>query len=111
MIHPLSGIEVLGIDVAPDTRCAHYHSERDIIAIRFKCCDRYYPCHACHDAIAGHAARQWSKAEFEQLAVLCGACGVELSIRQYMNCESTCPDCGAGFNPNCALHYELYFEI
>jgi uncharacterized CHY-type Zn-finger protein len=34
-----------------------------------------------------------------------------LAIRQYLNCQAACPGCGARFNPRCALHYHLYFEM
>jgi uncharacterized CHY-type Zn-finger protein len=109
-IHNPSGIEVIGIEVQSDTRCAHYHSPRDVIAIRFKCCDHYYPCYECHREVAGHLARQWPEAEFDREAVLCGACGSEMTISEYLGCNSICPGCQAEFNPNCALHYHLYFE-
>lgn len=43
------------------TRCIHYHSALDIIAIKFKCCDVYYPCYECHAEEAGHTAQVWPK--------------------------------------------------
>jgi len=54
-------VQVIGIDVDPETRCDHYHSDRDIIAIKFKCCGQWYPCHACHAEVAGHPAEVWPK--------------------------------------------------
>jgi uncharacterized CHY-type Zn-finger protein len=39
-----------------------------------------------------------------------GACSVEMTIREYLECESRCPACGAGFNPGCRNHYHFYFE-
>lgn len=33
---------VHGISVDDKTRCEHYHSLLDIIAIKFKCCGKYY---------------------------------------------------------------------
>jgi uncharacterized CHY-type Zn-finger protein len=104
----VSGIPVRGIEIDTRTGCAHYRSEVDIIAIKFNCCRTYYSCFHCHELEAGHPARTWSKAEFDEKAVLCGA---ELSILQYLNCQAACPACGAGFNPRCALHYHLYFEM
>jgi hypothetical protein len=59
---------------------------------------------------AGHPARVWPLAQFDEKAVLCGACGTELTILQYLNCQAVCPACRAGFNARCALHYHLYFE-
>ena len=48
--------EVFGPTVDDHTRCVHYATELDIIAIRFACCDRYYPCHLCHSETADHPA-------------------------------------------------------
>ena len=106
----ISGIRVRGIDIDALTGCAHYRSELDVIAIKFKCCLSYYACFQCHQLEARHPAQIWLQAEFDEKALLCGACGGELTIRQYLNCQSACPACRAGFNPRCALHCHLYFE-
>jgi uncharacterized CHY-type Zn-finger protein len=103
--------EVHGIDVTPRTGCAHYHGELDIIAIRFKCCDRFFACWHCHDALAGHPPLRWQPQDLDQPAILCGACGCRLTIRQYLGCDSLCPSCGESFNPRCRLHHPLYFEL
>ena len=103
-------IEIKGKLVDMQTRCVHYHSDLDIIAIKFKCCDTYYPCFSCHEEVAGHSAQVWGKNEFNVLAILCGACKKELTIRQYMESQATCPHCEAAFNPKCSNHYHLYFE-
>ncbi len=103
------GKRILGSDVGPKSECAHYHSELDIVAIRFKCCDTYFPCHRCHEALAGHSASVWPESEFDEKAVLCGACGTELKIHEYLGCNSRCPACGAAFNPGCKAHSSLYF--
>ena len=102
--------EVRGIDLDAETRCAHYRSALDVIAIRMKCCGVYYACKDCHEALAGHAIEVWPKAEWSRRAVLCGVCGEELSIAQYMESGSMCPVCGAAFNPGCRNHYQFYFE-
>ena len=102
---------VRGVDVDPQTRCAHYHDERDIIAIKFKCCGKWFSCHQCHATLAGHAAQVWSKEEFGECAVLCGNCGEQLTIHEYLGCESVCPHCERQFNPGCARHHHLYFEM
>lgn len=91
------------------TRCVHYRSPVDIIAIRFACCGEYYPCHRCHEEAAGHSARVWPLGSRAEKAVLCGACGEELSITDYL-ATTSCPQCGAPFNERCALHAHLYFE-
>jgi uncharacterized CHY-type Zn-finger protein len=43
--------------------------------------------------------------------VLCGACGYELTISEYLKCGFRCPLCESDFNPGCAKHYDLYFEM
>lgn len=107
----ISGIPVRGIELDARTRCAHYRSELDIIAVKFNCCLKYYSCFHCHELTAGHPVRIWPQTEFDEKAVLCGACGAELTIREYLNCQAVCPACRARFNPRCELHYHLYFEM
>ena len=111
MILNIHGEEVAGVDVAADTRCAHYHSDLDIIAIKFKCCGRWFPCFDCHAETAGHAPGVWPIYERNTQVVLCGGCGHQLSINEYFESDSTCPTCKAKFNPGCANHYHLYFEM
>ena len=103
--------KVYGVDVDPETRCAHYRSAVDIIAIKFKCCGRWYPCFECHAAVADHEPVVWPKTEADEKAVLCGVCGRQLSIREYVSCDPLCPSCGSEFNPGCRNHYHLYFEM
>src|ERR1700722_14637870 len=86
---------VTGIDLDAQTRCAHYRSALDIIAIKMKCCGVYYACKECHDALADHAIEVWPRHEWDQPVVLCGACGSELSIRQYLGCFDKCPVCSS----------------
>ena len=100
---------VLGPVVDEMTRCVHYRTEVDIVAIKFACCNEYYPCHRCHEETADHAAQQWGLAERDEEAVLCGACGSELTIATYLEILE-CPNCGAAFNEGCRLHTHLYFE-
>lgn len=103
------GPRVLGPVVDDETRCVHYRTELDVIAIRFACCGEYYPCHLCHAESAGHPAEQWPVAERDRHAVLCGVCRGELSIAEYLSVDS-CPACDAVFNPGCRLHTHYYFE-
>ena len=102
---------VRGIDLDSETRCAHWRTPLDIIAIKMKCCGIYYACKDCHDALADHPAQVWPQSEWNQKAVLCGACKAELRIRDYLECENVCPACGARFNPGCRYHYHYYFEM
>jgi len=100
---------VHGLDLDPETRCAHWRSDLDVIAIKMACCATYYACRECHDALAGHPATVWPKAQWGEPAVLCGVCGSELSIEAYLACGNRCPNCAAAFNPGCAKHKHLYF--
>ncbi len=101
---------VHGLDLDAQTRCAHYRSPWDIVAIRVKCCGEYYACKDCHEALAGHPLKTWPPTEWNRKAVLCGACGRELSVDEYLACESKCPICAAPFNPECRRHHGFYFE-
>ena len=80
------------------------------MAIKMACCGVYWACKDCHEELAGHAIAAWGRERRNELAVLCGACGVEMTIQEYMECEARCPGCGAGFNPGCRNHYHFYFE-
>jgi uncharacterized CHY-type Zn-finger protein len=102
---------IKGVDIDEQTRCGHYNSELDIIAIKFKCCGEWYPCIECHSAVADHAVEVWSPDEFNERAVLCGSCGHRLTVNEYLSAGSVCPKCKSGFNPGCANHYQLYFAI
>ena len=102
--------DIRGLDLDPQTRCAHYHSPLDIIAIKMKCCGLYYACRDCHIALADHPIAVWPRAEFDRHAILCGACKRELTINQYLQSASRCPACTAPFNPACANHHHFYFE-
>ncbi len=105
------GVPVRGVDVGPETRCAHYHGPQDIVAIRFPCCKAFYPCFACHKEATDHEARRWPAGQFDVPAVLCGECQAVLTIQHYLDADHTCLSCGADFNPNCARHYDRYFEV
>lgn len=103
-------MEIFGPVMDNETRCIHYHTEKDIIAIKFACCERYYPCYKCHEEHAKHAIKRWQQSQFNVKAILCGHCKHELTIQDYME-SSSCPQCMADFNPRCANHYAIYFEM
>lgn len=103
--------QVRGVDLDEQSRCAHYHGERDIIAIKLRCCGEFYACKECHDALADHLLTAWPQEMFDEAAVLCGECGAQLSINAYLACGNRCPECGSGFNPRCSLHHHFYFSI
>jgi uncharacterized CHY-type Zn-finger protein len=101
--------EVRGVGLDAETRCAHYHSELDIIAIKMACCGFYYACKDCHEELAGHPIKVWPAEAWNEKAILCGHCGDELTIAAYMASGYACPTCNAPFNPGCRNHYQFYF--
>ena len=107
----VSGIAIMGRPIDHQTRCEHYHSSVDIVAIKFKCCDQYFPCYQCHEETAGHRAEIWTKEHRDVKAILCGVCGFEMTILDYFSCRNQCPGCHSNFNPDCEKHYQLYFEL
>lgn len=108
---PAFDVPLRGIGVGEATRCAHYGTERDVVAFRFACCDTYYPCHACHDALTDHAVERWPRDRFDEPAVLCGVCRTELTANTYLDSPTECPFCGAPFNPGCVDHHDRYFAL
>lgn len=101
---------VLGAAIDGQTRCVHYSTLFDVVALKFACCGEFYPCHLCHAQSAEHGAKQWPHASRDELAVLCGVCGHLLSIAHYLE-VTQCPSCTAVFNPGCKLHADLYFQV
>jgi uncharacterized CHY-type Zn-finger protein len=104
-------IAVRGINLDVQTRCEHYRGPTDIVAIKMKCCGEYYACKDCHVELAGHPVEVWPEAEWDEKAILCGACRSELTISQYMRSGNRCVFCGADFNPKCRNHYHHYFAF
>jgi uncharacterized CHY-type Zn-finger protein len=103
--------KVRGLSLDPQTRCSHYHTPTDIIAIKMKCCGIYYACKDCHTLLAGHRIQVWPHSEWHEPAILCGACGTELSIHAYLHSDSRCPACHSPFNPACRNHHHFYFQL
>jgi uncharacterized CHY-type Zn-finger protein len=101
---------VSGIGVDAQTRCVHYDSPLDVIAVKMKCCDTYFACRDCHDTLAGHELEPWPRSERAQRAVRCGVCKAELTIAQYLGSSDRCPACRAPFNPRCREHHRYYFS-
>jgi len=101
---------VNGVDITSSTQCAHYNSPLDIIAIKHKCCGKFYGCITCHSELEEHPAQVWGKEERSEKAVMCGSCKHVLTIEEYLGCGNRCTSCGGGFNPGCKDHYDLYFE-
>ncbi|TFE02046.1 CHY zinc finger protein [Jeotgalibacillus salarius] len=106
----IHGRKVYGAVTDSETRCVHYHSELDIIAIKFYCCGRYFPCVSCHNEHGCDNRQVWPSERFDEKAILCGKCGMELTISEYLKSNSQCPSCHSHFNPGCSLHKHYYFE-
>ena len=102
-------VSLRGVGVDDETRCRHWHEEVDVIALRFACCETYYPCAACHAATTDHDPERWPRERFDDPAVLCGVCRTALTAECYLGSGDVCPDCEAPFNPGCRDHRHLYF--
>jgi uncharacterized CHY-type Zn-finger protein len=102
--------EIKGNLVDSKSRCVHYHSTLDIVAIRMKCCNHFYACIHCHNTLESHEPILWGKKELDSKAILCGECLSTYTIDEYLNCNNECPNCKALFNPKCSNHYHYYFE-
>lgn len=105
----IDGFNVQGA-IDKETRCEHYHTKNDIIALRFYCCNTYFSCFHCHEKYGCGNASVWPRSYFNRKAILCGECKVELTINAYLNSENLCPSCNAPFNSGCLLHHHLYFD-
>ena len=101
---------VKGVQVDEESRCAHYHSKVDVVALQFACCEVYYGCYQCHQELADHPPEKWGKDERDREAILCGHCKNTMTIATYLGVNE-CPSCGHAFNDGCANHYPLYFEM
>jgi uncharacterized CHY-type Zn-finger protein len=102
---------VHGVSVTPLTQCTHWHSDLDIIAIKHTCCQKFYACISCHDALETHKSGVLSLDRRDEKVVLCGACKHILAVDEYMKSGSECTKCGSSFNPGCKSHWGLYFEL
>lgn len=81
-------MKIHGIDVDPQGRCAHWHSERDVVANTCGACHKLWACSLCHNELADHRF-----------------VGVDKQLRSVM-----CGACGHPFNPGCKLHESVYFR-
>ncbi|WP_080506069.1 CHY zinc finger protein [Halorubrum sp. BV1] len=104
-------VPLRGVAVDSETRCAHWDSPVDVVALRFGCCEAYYPCDACHDAVTNHEAEPWPRNRFDESAALCGRCRATLPARVFLDADDACPCCGVAFNPGCRAHVDRYFEV
>lgn len=99
-------IKIHGVGLDKAGRCTHYHTDVDVAALLCAKCRKYYACFSCHDEIENHPFAATSKEE--KYPVLCGCCRRQLTYQEYKS--GSCPHCGAGFNPMCCLHDDIYFD-
>ncbi|KAI5959805.1 HOT13 [Candida pseudojiufengensis] len=105
-------ITIKGQLVDNQTRCIHYHTPVDLIAIKFKCCPKlYYPCFKCHEELNNHSIEKYDIKDKTEEVIICGNCFNTMTIENYINCNSKCPYCKSIFNSKCSLHYDLYFIL
>jgi uncharacterized CHY-type Zn-finger protein len=92
--------------------CAHWHSEKDVVALKCPCHNEFHPCLLCHEDKYGIPPERWPEESWAQeKAIWCRVCETALTIVDYMTCNSTCPKCGVAFNPRCRNHWPLYFAM
>ena len=96
---------IFGKLVDDQGRCEHYHTKLDVIANRCGVCNKLYACYKCHDELEDHPFSPVKQSEPE--SVMCGVCGTLYSYEEYSNITA-CKNCGAQFNPRCALHKSCY---
>ncbi|MCO7218902.1 CHY zinc finger protein [Klenkia sp. PcliD-1-E] len=104
----MARVELGGRLVDDQSRCAHYATALDVVAIRFACCTPYWGCHLCHAECADHPAVVWPADDRAAHAVVCGVCRHTLAVEDYVVADG-CPHCAAPFNPGCRAHHHLYF--
>jgi uncharacterized CHY-type Zn-finger protein len=68
----LGGHLIYGIELDTATRCVHWRSDRDILAIWAPCCETYYSYLACHAAAADHPLERIPESAFDTPGALCG---------------------------------------
>lgn len=129
-IHTGKSPQVFGKAIDSQTRCIHWHSPRDIVALQFYCCRSFYPCYQCHEEDVksadapnitneranNHKTLRWPNTLHDHEAVLCGSCKKTMTIRTYVELyegdnKASCPSCDTDFNPGCRNHLGLYFEV
>ncbi|CAB4256086.1 similar to Saccharomyces cerevisiae YKL084W HOT13 Zinc-binding mitochondrial intermembrane space (IMS) protein involved in a disulfide relay system for IMS import of cysteine-containing proteins [Maudiozyma barnettii] len=105
-------VKLVGKLVDDQTRCIHWNSQLDVMAIKFKCCQTFYPCFECHQEVANHDPIRYDlkiEKDATTSTILCGICHNEMTFNEYSN-GIKCTSCLTDFNPGCKLHYGLYFE-
>ena len=102
-------VQAQGLLVDHESRCVHYHSDKDIVALQCYECQKYYACYQCHNELESHIFSPYPLNLKEDRPILCGSCGKTLTYEEYTE-TGTCPFCNAAFNPACQSHHSYYFK-
>lgn len=100
-------VPIIGINTDHAGRCAHWHSDADVVANKCAACQEFFACYHCHNALRDHT---FAPMPLDQEAVMCGSCGYRMDYRAY-NGRRACPGCGHSFNSGCQNHGYLYFDL
>lgn len=112
LTYTCSGVSIHGAWIDHNTRCKHWNLELDIIALKFKCCGKYYPCYLCHAEYNDHEPRRWLGSDLSLVPmVVCGVCYHEYTYTEYATLEYSCDKCLSKFNPKCSLHMDYYVDL
>ncbi|WP_105956605.1 CHY zinc finger protein [Apilactobacillus quenuiae] len=99
-------MKIYGIKVDSQSRCIHYHTKNDIVALMCQQCHKFYACYKCHDELNNH---KFKPVKINQAKnILCGNCQTLLTYTQYK--LNYCPYCQHRFNPKCIIHQSIYFK-
>ena len=102
-------IQTQGLLVDDESRCVHYHSEKDVVSLQCYECKKYYACYQCHNAMETHLFSPYPLMLSEDRPILCGGCKRTMTFQDYQK-QMACPYCSAPFNPGCKQHYSYYFK-
>ena len=98
-----------GLLVDDESRCIHYHGEKDIVSLQCYECKKYYACYQCHNAMETHIFSPYPLTLAEDRPILCGVCKRIMTFQEYQK-QIACPYCKSPFNPGCKQHYSYYFK-
>ena len=102
-------VQAHGLLVDDESRCVHYHSDKDIVALQCNECQKYYACYQCHNALEDHTFSPYPLRLKQNKPILCGSCKTTLTYEEYTE-KGNCPHCKAAFNPACQSHHLYYFK-
>jgi len=81
-------IQAQGLLVDDESRCVHYHSEKDIVSPQCYECKKHYACYQCHNAMEKHVFSPYPLALSEDQPILCGICKRTMTFQKYKNIKN-----------------------